>query len=69
MKGHVKWFNNRRGYGFITGEDGTEAFVHYSGIISEGYKTLNQNADVSFDISQDAQGRTVAVNVMAIPQA
>jgi CspA family cold shock protein len=42
MNGKVKWFNARRGYGFITGTDGKDYFVHYSAIESEGYKSLNE---------------------------
>ena len=45
-KGTVKWFNNQKGYGFITGEDGKDVFVHYSGLEMEGFKSLEEGAAV-----------------------
>ena len=45
-KGTVKWFNNQKGYGFITGEDGSDVFVHYSGLNMEGFKSLEEGAAV-----------------------
>lgn len=65
MNGKIKWFNNRKGYGFISGEDGNEVFVHYSGINGEGYKTLATGQEVSYDVTRDANDRTIAVNVSA----
>lgn len=50
-KGTVKWFNNQKGYGFITAEDGKDVFVHFSGLNMEGFKTLEEGAAVEFDIT------------------
>lgn len=61
--GKVKWFSDMRGYGFITDEDGKDVFVHYTGILMEGRKTLNQNDVVEFEIGEDKDGRSQAVNV------
>ena len=63
-KGTVKWFNSQRGYGFITQEDGTDIFVHYSGIAADGFKTLEQGASVTYD-SQEKDSKIQAVNVKA----
>ena len=52
MKGTVKWFNAQKGYGFITTQEGKDVFVHFSGIVSEGYKSLNEGASVSFDVTE-----------------
>jgi CspA family cold shock protein len=52
--GTVKWFNAQKGYGFITNEStGEDVFVHFSAIMSEGYKTLEEGQKVTFDIEQD----------------
>lgn len=56
MQGTVKWFNNQKGFGFITDENGTDVFVHFSGIASEGFKTLEEGAKVSFDVTDGAKG-------------
>ncbi len=50
-KGTVKWFNNQKGYGFITAEDGHDVFVHYSGLNMEGFKSLEEGAAVEFEIT------------------
>jgi cold shock protein len=55
-EGTVKWFNTRKGYGFIAAADGKDVFVHYSSISSEGYKTLKDGDPVSFDIVQGEKG-------------
>ncbi len=60
--GTVKWFNNTKGYGFLTDEAGTDIFVHFSAITMEGYKTLKQGDQVSFDIIDGDKGLQ-AVNV------
>lgn len=62
MKGTVKWFNNQKGYGFISDEQGNDVFVHFSGIAIEGYKTLEEGVEVQFDITDGAKGPQ-AVNV------
>ena len=49
-KGTVKWFNNQKGYGFITDEEGKDVFVHFSGLNMEGFKTLEENQTVEFDV-------------------
>lgn len=64
-KGTVKWFNNQKGYGFITAEDGKDVFVHFSGLNMEGFKTLEEGASVEFDITDDAKGPQ-AVNVEVV---
>jgi CspA family cold shock protein len=56
MKGQVKWFNEKKGFGFITKEDGTDVFVHFSGISSEGFKTLNEGDPVEFDVTDGPKG-------------
>ena len=61
--GKVKWFNETKGYGFITSDDGTDVFVHYSAIQGEGFKTLNENEDVEFEITDGPKGPQ-AVNVI-----
>ena len=55
-KGTVKWFNNQKGYGFITPEEGADVFVHHSAIQSEGYKTLDEGQSVEFEINQGPKG-------------
>jgi len=55
-EGTVKWFNSRKGYGFIASTDGKDVFVHYSSITAEGYKTLQEGDPVTFDIVQGEKG-------------
>ena len=62
MKGTVKWFNDKKGYGFIECENGDDLFVHYSAIASPGYRTLTEGQKVEFDIENNKRGRC-AVNV------
>lgn len=62
--GTVKWFNERKGYGFIEKPDGTDVFVHHSGINASGFKTLYEGDKVTFDIEQGLKG-PAAVNVTA----
>ena len=54
--GIVKWFDNKKGYGFIKREEGDDVFVHYSAISGEGFKTLNQDENVSFDVVDGPKG-------------
>lgn len=56
MTGTVKWFNSERGFGFITGDDGVDAFAHYSKILSEGFKTLEEGQKVSYDLADGPKG-------------
>ena len=55
MKGTVKWFNNQKGYGFISDESGKDVFVHYSGLNMEGFKSLEEGAAVEFDVTVGAK--------------
>jgi len=61
-EGKVKWFNEKKGFGFIEKEEGGDVFVHYSAIKSEGFKTLYEGQRVSFDI-EDGQKGPAATNV------
>jgi CspA family cold shock protein len=56
MKGTVKWFNDEKGFGFITAEDGTDVFAHFSEIQKDGFKKLVEGEEVTFDITQGAKG-------------
>ncbi len=63
--GTVKWFNDRKGFGFIEQENGPDVFVHHSAINSVGFKSLNEGDQVSFDIEQGQKGLAAAnVNVI-----
>lgn len=63
--GVVKWFNNQKGFGFITRKDGDDVFVHYSGISQEGFKALAEGQEVEFEITQTDKGDK-AINVRII---
>ena len=65
MKGKVKWFNPQKGFGFICAEDGKDVFVHFSGLLVDGYKTIDEGADVEFEVVDGAKGPQ-AVNVKKI---
>lgn len=65
VKGKVKWFNNRRGFGFIDPEIGDDLFVHFSAIQVEGYKTLKDGQEVEFDVVEGEKGLQ-AVNVVPL---
>ena len=55
-KGKVKWFNGEKGFGFIEREGGDDVFVHFSAIQGEGYKTLEEGQEVTFDVEQGQRG-------------
>ncbi|MBQ3446084.1 MAG: cold-shock protein, partial [Synergistaceae bacterium] len=55
-QGTVKWFNESKGYGFITADEGKDVFVHYSAVQGEGFKTLNEGQKVSFDVVNGEKG-------------
>ena len=63
--GIVKWFNDRKGYGFIEQEDGPDVFVHFSGINGSGFKTLQEGDKVTFEIEEGNKGPS-AVNVTVV---
>ncbi|EZP78183.1 cold-shock DNA-binding domain-containing protein [Parageobacillus genomosp. 1] len=58
--GKVKWFDNAKGYGFIEAEDGSDVFVHFTAIQGEGFKTLEEGEEVSFEIVQGDRGPQAA---------
>ena len=60
MTGKVKWFNEEKGYGFIESENGSDVFVHFSAIQSEGFKTLEEGQPVQFDVTQGNRGDQAA---------
>ena len=62
MKGTVKWFNNQKGYGFISDEAGNDVFVHYSGLNMDGFKSLEEGQEEEYDVTEGAKGPQ-AVNV------
>ena len=64
-RGKVKWFNNQKGYGFITPESGNDVFVHHTAIQGDGYKSLDEGQNVEFDIQQGPKGEQ-AVNVVKV---
>ncbi len=60
VKGRVKWFNASKGYGFITQEDGNDIFVHFTAIQGDGFKSLEQDEEVEFDVSSGEKGPQAA---------
>lgn len=64
-RGTVKWFNAQKGYGFITEDDGSDVFVHYSGIAADGFKTLMEGQEVTYDVQNGSKGAQ-AVNVTVV---
>ena len=64
-KGTVKWFNDSKGFGFITKEDGADIFVHYSDIQDNGFKSLSEGQAVSFEVTEGPKGPKAA-NVVKI---
>jgi cold shock protein len=65
MLGKVKWFNSRKGYGFITKDDGGDVFVHYSAITGEGFRSLREGDRVEFEVTQGDKGPQAA-NVLRV---
>ena len=64
-QGTVKWFNNQKGYGFISDEQGNDVFVHYSGLNMDGFKSLEEGATVEFEVVEGAKGPQ-ATNVTVV---
>jgi CspA family cold shock protein len=64
-KGTVKWFNNQKGFGFISDEQGNDVFVHYSGLNMDGFKSLEEGQEVGFEVVQGAKGPQ-ATNVVKL---
>jgi len=60
LEGTVKWFDERKGFGFITNDEGTDVFVHFSSIQAEGFKTLYEGQRVRFDTNEGPKGLTAA---------
>ncbi len=64
-KGRVKWFSNQKGYGFITTDTGSDVFVHHNSIQGNGFKTLDENQEVEFDVENTPKGDQ-AINVVKL---
>lgn len=62
MKGTVKWFDNQKGFGFVSDETGKDVFLHYTGLNMEGFKTIDEGQEVEFDVVEGTKGPQ-AVNV------
>lgn len=68
MNGTVKWFNDKKGYGFITDNEKNDIFVHYTGIVADGFKGLTEGQKVTFDVIDTEKG-TKAVNVKSVTES
>ncbi|MFD1203937.1 MULTISPECIES: cold shock domain-containing protein [Sporosarcina] len=66
-QGKVKWFSNEKGYGFIETDNGEDVFVHYTGIVADGFKTLDEGQSVTFEIIEGNRGPQAA-NVLTISE-
>ena len=70
MLGKVKWFNSEKGYGFIIDEQGNDVFVHFSSINMDGFKTLNTDDEVEYELKTDEKtGKIAAANVVVTKKA
>jgi CspA family cold shock protein len=68
MTGRVKWFDDKRGYGFITTDEGADIYVHYTAIMTDGYRTLKHNWRVDFEVVTTDDGRPEARSVVVLPK-
>ena len=68
MNGRVKWFDDKRGYGFITSDEGSDTYVHFTAIVSDGYRTLKHNWRVSYDVELSEDNRLEARSVVVEPK-
>jgi CspA family cold shock protein len=70
MQGRVKWFDDKRGYGFITSDEGVDVYVHYTAILTDGdgYRTLKHNWRVDYEVVTTDDGREEARNVVVLPK-
>ena len=64
-QGTVKWFNDSKGYGFISREEGEDVFVHHTAILGEGFKSLSEDDNVTFDVTEGPKGLQ-ATNVLRV---
>lgn len=68
MTGKVKWFDDKKGYGFITAADGKEVFVHYSAVQGHGHRTLTENEEVEFTVENSDKGQRASNVIRLNPQ-
>ena len=68
VKGKVKWFNQRKGFGFIEREGGSDIFVHYSDINTDGFRTLDENQEVEFEMVDGRDGRQCAGEIKIVSE-
>lgn len=66
MQGTCKWFNNQKGYGFITDSEGKDVFVHHNNIVMDGFRHLNEDDIVNYELGAGKDGREQAVNVIPV---
>lgn len=66
MQGTTKWFNNQKGYGFITDSEGKDVFVHHNNIVMDGFRHLNEDDIVNYELGAGKDGREQAVNVIQV---